>query len=100
MLAVIQQFSVSFNTALIEKATTKHNLTDADLRQIPDTLANPVMGFTSSDRSTNFEHGFVVVTQIRDADNNPVLIPGMFQPDVKGIPEPDETAFTARQVIL
>ena len=75
VLAGIKQLPINFNTALIEKAKTKHGLTDAELRQIPDALANPVMVFTSSDRSTNFEHGFVVVTQIRDAANNPVLVP-------------------------
>ena len=56
------------------KAKEKHGLTSKELKQIPYALYNPVMIFESSDRSTNFQNGMVVVTQILDSNKKPVII--------------------------
>ena len=70
----VEQLPVSMSGSLLYKAREKHGLTTAELKQIPEALYNPVMIFDSSDRSTNFESGMVVLTQIRDKDGNPVII--------------------------
>ena len=70
----VEQLPVSMSGKLFYKAREKHGLTSAELQQIPEALYNPVMIFDSSDRSTNFESGMVVLTQIRDKDGKPVII--------------------------
>ena len=70
----VEQLPVSMSGSLLYKAREKHGLTTAELKQIPEALYNPVMIFDSSDRSTNFESGMVVLTQIRDKDGKPVII--------------------------
>lgn len=70
----VEQLPISMSGSLLYKAREKHGLTTAELKQIPEALYNPVMIFDSSDRSTNFESGMVVLTQIRDKDGKPVII--------------------------
>ena len=70
----VPALQMSISGSVFDKAQTKHHLTPEQLKNIPDSLYNPVMIFDSYDRSTNFKNGMVVLTQIKDSDGKPVII--------------------------
>ncbi len=72
--AGIPNQTVAVKYSVLKKAMDgKHDLTEDQMKQIPEAFYNPVMIFESSAESTN-EDGYVVLTEINDKNNKPIVI--------------------------